>query len=116
MRIGVNLIQTMKFSNAMTQLSVPLLAILNLIDAFSSFSFFRLFGFDIERNPLISAILKLDDSAVLFLSLKLTLSLILILYWKSRMRIHLDHSILGFIGVFIYLAMFAEGFLVVLNA
>ncbi len=46
---------------------LPILAALNAFDTILSFILFRIFGIDIELNSLISTMLNIDSSAVLFL-------------------------------------------------
>ncbi len=60
---------------------LPILATLNAFDAILSFALFKIFGIDIELNPLVSTVLHLDSSAALFLGLKLGFSAALVYYW-----------------------------------
>lgn len=87
-------------------LSLHLLAVLNIADAFFSFWIFKSFGRDEELNPVISAILALDESALLFLTLKIGLSLVLIAYWKMAANIRTGISVLAMVGVIVYCLVF----------
>ncbi len=85
---------------------IPILAALNAFEAILSFCLFRIFGIDIELNPLISMMLNLDNSLVLFLGLKLGFSAVLVYYWKTAKGIRKGISLLALFGVVLYSAFF----------
>jgi len=60
---------------------LPLLALLNTVDTILTYYFFQRYGLDIERNPLINALLDIDHTAILFLVLKLSGSILILYYW-----------------------------------
>ena len=100
----------------MLNLSLPLLTSLNIADALFSFWIFNSFGIEEELNPVISAILTLDESALLFLCMKIGLSLVLITYWKLASKIRSGISALAMIGTIIYASFFIFGLMTVLQS
>lgn len=101
---------------AMLNISLPVLAALNIVDALFSFWIFKLFGIDEELNPVVSAILQLDGSALLFLSLKIGLSLFLVTYWWMAANVRMGISSLAMIGAVAYGLCFSNGILTILMA
>ena len=100
----------------MLNLSLPLLAILNTADTLLSFWIFRIFGIDEELNPVIKVVLAADNSAILFLILKIGLSLVLFAYWKMASNIKTGVSVMSMLGAVVYGSVFVYGVLTVLIA
>ena len=94
---------------------LPLLAILNAADTLLSFYLFRIYGIDIERNPVIAYILRLDESMILFLGLKLGGSVFILAYWIAAKKIRAWIHILATFGVAVYLVYFGRELTTILH-
>ncbi len=97
----------MKVMEKLQKTILPLLAILNAGDAILSFMLFQSFGVEIEKNPLILALLRVDTSAWSFLMIKLAFSIFLVWYWKTAIRVRRGINVLAFLGVVVYSTYFA---------
>lgn len=94
--------------NLIAQITLPLLAALNTVDTVISFYLFKLYGIEIEQNPVIVYVLNLDKSASLFLGLKLCGSVFILVYWLTAKKIRTWIHVLGTVGVAIYLVYFGR--------
>ncbi len=87
---------------------LPLLVVLNAVDAILLYYLFKEYGVDVERNHLITALLNFDNSAVLFLVLKLIGSALILYYWIKAEKVRPWIHVLGTIGVAVYLVYFGS--------
>ncbi len=76
-----------RLGRLLAQIILPLLVVLNTVDAVLSFYLFRIYELGLERNPVIKAVLKYDNTAFLLLALKLTGSVFLLAYWMTAKEI-----------------------------
>ncbi len=67
-------------------------------------------------NPVILAVLNFDRSALLFLALKIGLSLSLITYWKMVANIRIGISAMALIGTVVYSSFIFMGLVTILTA
>jgi hypothetical protein len=105
---GLRQVKQSQLGKLIAQITLPLLAVLNTVDAALSFYLFRIYGIGIERNPVINAVLKYDNTAFLLLALKLSGSVLVLAYWLTAKEIKPLIHILGTIGVAVYLTYFGN--------
>lgn len=97
------------------RITLPLLAVLNAADTVLSYYLFQIYGIDIERNPVIAYVLSLDESAFLFLGLKLGGSVFILAYWITAKKIRAWIHVLGIIGLAVYLSYFGRELTTILH-
>ncbi len=85
------------------------LASLNLADALLSWWLFvgLNWGPAYEANFLMRILLEYDTTGTLFLLIKFSLSLLLVICWKKAKRIHRILHIMSSVGIIVYLLMFS---------
>jgi len=101
-------LQQSQLGKLVGQMILPLLAVLNTVDAALSFYFFRMFGIGMERNPFYNEVLKYDHTALLLLAFKLSGSVFILAYWLTAKEIKPWIHILGTLGVAVYLTYFGS--------
>lgn len=94
---------------------LPLLAVLNAADTVLSYYLFRIYGIGISKNLVTSYVLSLDESAFLFLGLKLGGSVFILAYWITTRKIRAWLHVLGTFGVAVYLMYFGRELTTILH-
>lgn len=81
----------------------------------ADYPLFSRLGYGIEANLLLDEWLTMDTSAKGFLTLKILLSAVLVIYWKTAACIPRPMSGLSLLGVLIYTQMFTYGIYVFIS-
>jgi len=99
----------MKSKNKLILYTLPALAVLNLLDAFLSFSLLKAIGSDFKANIVAMKLFQLEPTGTLFLVLKVLFSVLLFIYWKRKISISGVVNALGLFGIGVYLFLICHG-------
>jgi hypothetical protein len=90
-------------------ISLPVMAALNIIDTGISYILISVYGIAYEYNPIFTRIFYLDPTGASFVTVKLLLSGLIIVYWMKSKNVPRFISALCFIGVIAYSVMLSHG-------
>ncbi|MBU2645266.1 hypothetical protein KKI24_11195 [bacterium] len=97
-----------RIGHVVGQSILPLLAFLNAADAVLSTYLLRIYGIEIDRNPVIAAVLSFDNTANVYIVLKLAGSALILIYWITAKKIRPLIHIVGTIVLAGYIIYFGR--------